>query len=63
MENEIIIYNTEEVAKILGCSLPTARIIMNRRDFPLLRIGKNLKVYKTAFENWLNNPKSDIDLH
>ena len=44
--------NTEEVAAALGCSVPTARNIMRRKDFPLVRVGKNMKVSKQAFLKW-----------
>ncbi|MBQ9248627.1 MAG: helix-turn-helix domain-containing protein [Ruminococcus sp.] len=43
---------TKEVARILGCSLPTARNIMLRADFPLIRVGKNYKVSEQAFTEW-----------
>lgn len=43
---------TKEVARILGCSLPTARNIMLRADFPLVRVGKNFKVSQQAFIEW-----------
>lgn len=53
MENEkTIFYGTKEIAKCLGCSMPTAREIMHRSDFPLIKVGKNLKVSKAAFEEW-----------
>lgn len=53
MEQEtIIFYGTKEVAACLGCSLPTAREIMHRYDFPLIKVGKNLRVQKAAFEKW-----------
>ena len=45
-------YRDQEVAEALGCSLPTARNIMLRADFPLIRVGKNLKVELNAFLNW-----------
>lgn len=48
----ITFYNTMDVAKMLGCSPPVARAIMYRADFPLLRVGKALKVSKPAFEEW-----------
>lgn len=48
----IIFYGTKEVAQCLGCSLPTAREIMQSYDFPLIRAGKNFKVAKPAFEKW-----------
>ena len=43
---------TKEVARILGCSLPTARNIMLRADFPLLRIGKNYRVNLQSLIEW-----------
>ena len=49
---ETIFYSTKDVAKCLGCSIPTAREIMYRRDFPLIKAGKNLRVLKSAFEQW-----------
>lgn len=50
--NELVFYNTKEVAKILGCSIPTAREIMYSKDFPLIKIGRNLRVSKSALEKW-----------
>ena len=44
---------TQDVADALQCSLATARQIMHRQDFPLIKAGKNLRVSLTAFENWL----------
>lgn len=49
---EIKFLGTKEVAQVLGCSLPTARNIMMRADFPLIRVGKNLKVSASAFMEW-----------
>ena len=50
--NDVQFLNTKEVAKALGCSLPTARQIMFRYDFPLIRVGRAMKVEKTAFLDW-----------
>ena len=52
MSVEIKFIGTKEVAEALGFSLPTARNIMLRADFPLIRVGKNLKVELNAFLNW-----------
>lgn len=49
---DMIFLNTEQVADALDCSLPTARRIMKRQDFPLIRVGKNMKVSKAAFLKW-----------
>ena len=47
-----VFYKSSDITRILGCSDPTARQIMNRKDFPLIKVGKNYRVYKTAFEKW-----------
>lgn len=53
MDNKDIRFlNTTEVAKALGCSLPTARQIMLRYDFPLVRVGRAMKVEESAFLEW-----------
>ena len=52
MNNDIIMLNSKEVAKILRCSVSTARQTMSRRDFPLQRIGRTMLVEKNAFYEW-----------
>ena len=52
MDDKLRFMNTKEVAEALGCSLPTARNIMMRADFPLVRVGKNFKVSEQAFIEW-----------
>lgn len=55
---ELVFLTTEDVARALGCSLPTARNIMRRRDFPLIRVGKNLRVSKQAFLKWAESRRT-----
>ena len=43
---------TKEVAALMGCSIPVARQIMGRKDFPLVKCGKNLKVMTAKFMEW-----------
>lgn len=50
--NALEFFGTKEVAACLGCSIPTAREIMHRRDFPLIQVGRALKVSRSAFEKW-----------
>lgn len=47
-----IFYGTKEVAQFLGCSIPTAREIMRRHDFPAIYTGRIIRVYKGALEKW-----------
>ncbi|MBQ6387423.1 MAG: helix-turn-helix domain-containing protein [Ruminococcus sp.] len=53
MESKTKLLNTKEVAQALSCSLPTARRIMQREDFPLIRVGKNMKVSPEALREWM----------
>ncbi len=43
---------SKEIAALMGCSIPVARQIMRRKDFPLIKCGKNLKVMKSEFIKW-----------
>ena len=51
-QHELEFYTTVDVARMLGCSIPTARQLFYRRDFPALKIGKNFKVEKHALQKW-----------
>ena len=51
-ESDMMFFNPEQIAQLLGCSVPVARQLWHRKDFPGLRIGKNFKVSKAAFELW-----------
>ena len=42
----------KEVAAYMRCSVPVARQIMMRDDFPLIKCGKNLRVMKSEFIKW-----------
>lgn len=45
-------YNTQDIANMMGCSIATARQLFYRSDFPTIKVGKNLKVSRQAFETW-----------
>lgn len=51
-QTDIVFFSTKDVAAVLGCSLPTARNLMRRPDFPLVRVGKNMRVSRQAFLKW-----------
>lgn len=54
----LVFYNTADVAQMLNCSLPVARAVMYRADFPLIRVGRALKVSKSAFEEWASQNRT-----
>ena len=51
------IYGTKEVAKFFHCSIPTAREIMRRDDFPLLKLGGKWMVLKSALIKWASEKR------
>ena len=51
-KSDLQFLNTKDIATLMGVSLPVARQIMYRKDFPLIKAGKNLKVMRKKFEEW-----------
>jgi len=51
-EDTFIFYDVKKVAEKLECSIPTAREIMNRKDFPSLKVANSMRVSRPAFEEW-----------
>lgn len=51
-DTDLVFYGVKDMARMMGCSIPTARDIMHRKDFPLLSVGNRLKVSKEAFSQW-----------
>lgn len=49
---DLIFYGTKELAKFLHCSVPIAREVMKRKDFPCLKVGTKFMVSKSALEAW-----------
>ena len=50
--SDIEFIGTKEIAQYMGCSLPVARQIMHRRDFPLVKVGRSLKTMRSSFIEW-----------
>jgi excisionase family DNA binding protein len=47
------ILTAQDIAKILKVSRSTAYEIMERNDFPTIRIGRNKRVMSHEFMTWL----------
>lgn len=50
---ESIVYTPNEVAKLLRIRVATVYELIKSGDLPALKIGKNYKVPKEGFEEWL----------
>lgn len=50
-----ITMTAKDVAGYLNISLTSSYNLMNAKDFPTLRLGKQLRVSRDHFLNWLNN--------
>lgn len=56
---DLVFLTPMDVAEAMGCSIPTARQLFYREDFPALKVGKNLKVLKSAFITWASERRMD----
>ncbi|MBE5806657.1 MAG: hypothetical protein E7313_08160 [Clostridiales bacterium] len=50
--NDNIFYSPTEFAKLRGCSLPTAQVIYNSKDFPSENYGKEKVALGSAIREW-----------
>lgn len=50
--NTMRFIGAKEIAQLMGCSVPVARQIMHRPDFPLVKCGKNFRVMISEFTRW-----------
>ena len=48
-----MILTAAHISEILMVSKPTAYELMEHSTFPLIRLGRNKRVQKEAFFNWL----------
>jgi excisionase family DNA binding protein len=56
IEDYPIVLTANDICKILKISKPTAYELMERTDFPLIRIGRCKRVIRDQFFDWLNHP-------
>lgn len=47
------VLTAQDIAKILKVSRATAYEIMERTDFPTIRIGRNKRVMAHEFQSWI----------
>ncbi|RJQ30567.1 MAG: DNA-binding protein [Peptococcaceae bacterium] len=48
-----LVLSPADVKRILGCGSNNVYALFHRKDFPVVRIGRTLKVSREAFRNWL----------
>ena len=47
------VYVPEDLIPLLGIGRSTAYELVNRRDFPAIRVGRKLLIPRDAFDRWL----------
>lgn len=47
------VYVTEDLITLLGIGRAAAYNLVNRRDFPSIRVGRKVLIPRDAFERWL----------
>lgn len=54
MENDIALYTTADVRRILGIGNKTCLDLFHRSDFPCIKVGKAFKITKENFNNYIS---------
>lgn len=54
IENEKRAYSVDDIMSILDISRSTAYILIKKKCFRSIKIGKQLRIPKTSFDEWLN---------
>lgn len=57
IESLPIILSAKDISQILKISKPSAYDLMEREDFPLIRLGRTKRVLRDEFFSWLKNYK------
>ncbi len=60
MENENKILTVSEMANLLKISRSKAYHLVKDTTFPVIKIGKCIRINKKELESWLHNAKSVI---
>ena len=55
MNNEIELLTIEEMGKLFKISRSKAYMLIKEKDFPIIKIGKCIRVNKKNLINWLQN--------
>lgn len=48
-----MILKAEDIAEVLKVSRPTAYALMKKKGFPLLQLGRSMRVLRDEFFEWL----------
>ncbi|MEN6636805.1 MAG: helix-turn-helix domain-containing protein [Clostridiaceae bacterium] len=51
--NQHTTYTVTDIQKILRISRSSIYLMMKEPPFPIIRIGKSIRVVKEVFDNWL----------
>lgn len=57
IESLPIILSAKDISQILKISKPSAYELMDKDDFPLIRLGRTKRVLRDEFFSWLKNHK------
>lgn len=48
-------YTVKEVSEILGVCTKTTYRLVKEEFFPVVKVGRVIRISKKSFDNWLNN--------
>lgn len=60
---ESLLLSVKDVMNIMGCGRDKAYEIMHCGDFPVMKFGRQLKVHKNIFHDWLENKRKNTYIY
>lgn len=52
-------FGVDELATTMGISRPKAYALVNSEGFPIIRVGRRIRIPVAAFEHWLDEQSSE----
>ena len=57
------VYTVQEMMDILGISQSTAYLLIGRKEFHTVRIGRHIRISKVSFDAWLDGQGKEESTH
>lgn len=57
------VYTVSELMDILGISQSTAYLLIGRKEFHTVRIGRHIRISKISFDTWLDGQGKEESTH
>jgi len=54
------VFDVDSLQEIMGISRSSAYALVHRSDFPKMRVGKSIRIFKRPFITWSNDQTNTV---